>query len=63
MMPDLGRYWLEVTASYAVGLALLGLIVLLVWRRSRAVRVRLAEIEGRRAAEATGTAERTAADA
>jgi heme exporter protein D len=48
-MPDLGRYWLEVTASYVVGLGLLALLVLMIWRRSRLVRARLAEIEGRRA--------------
>ena len=48
MMPDLGAYWMEVTASYAVGLSILALLVLLVWRRSRAVRRQLAEMETRR---------------
>lgn len=57
-MPDLGRYWLEVTASYVVGLGMLALLVLMIWRRNRIVRARLAEIEGRRAATATPARER-----
>ncbi len=48
MIPDLGPYWLEVTASYVVSLAVLGLLVLGVWRRSLRVRRELAEIEARR---------------
>jgi heme exporter protein D len=50
MIPDLGRYWLEVTASYVVGLGLLAVLVVLILRRNRAMRARLAEMEGRRAA-------------
>ena len=47
MMPDLGRYWVEVTASYGFSLAVLGLLVALVWRRSVAVKRALAEAEAR----------------
>ena len=50
-MPDLGRYWMEVTASYVVALSILALLVLMVWRRSRAVRKQLAELEARRGGE------------
>ena len=52
MIPDLGRYGLWVLSSYAVGLALLAVLVLLIWRRNRTVRARLAEIEARRPAAA-----------
>ena len=48
MMPDLGRYWVEVTASYVIGLAILAALVLLIWRRSRAVKRQLDAIEARR---------------
>jgi heme exporter protein D len=48
MMPDLGKYWLEVSASYGVSLAILGGLVLLILRRSRQVRLQLAEMEARR---------------
>jgi heme exporter protein D len=54
MMPDLGPYWLEVTAAYVVSLAGLALMVGLVWRRSRKVRAELDEIEARRAGRPGG---------
>jgi heme exporter protein D len=51
MMPELGRYAGTVLGAYAVTLVLLGLLVLLSWRRSAAVRRRLAELEARRKGE------------
>ena len=47
MMPDLGPYWLEVTASYAVSLAILGGLVALIWRRNARIRRELSEMEAR----------------
>jgi heme exporter protein CcmD len=52
MIPDLGKYSVWVLSSYAVGLALLAALILLVWRRNRIVRARLAEMEARRPAAA-----------
>ncbi|MFD1914344.1 heme exporter protein CcmD [Halodurantibacterium flavum] len=47
MMPDLGRYALEVALAYGVSLALLGaLIAGTLWRGAR-VRRALAEVEKR----------------
>ncbi len=47
MMPDLGRYALEVLASYGVSLGLLAaLVVLTLWRAAR-VRAELHEVEAR----------------
>lgn len=48
MMPDLGRYWLEVTASYVISLGILALLVGLVWWRSRSVKRQLEAMESRR---------------
>ena len=48
MMPDLGRYWLEVSASYGVSLAILALLVVLTLRRHARVKSQLAEMEARR---------------
>lgn len=48
MMPDLGKYWLEVSASYAVSLAILAMLVLLIARRNARVKAQLAEMEARR---------------
>jgi heme exporter protein D len=46
-MPDLGRYALEVLASYGVSLGLLaGLVALTLWRAAR-VRAELREVEAR----------------
>ncbi len=48
MMPDLGRYALEVSLAYAISLGLIGLLVLWYWLRSRSVRRQLEEIETRK---------------
>jgi heme exporter protein D len=48
MMPDLGRYALEVSLAYLGSLALLGGLVAWVWWRGRAARARLAAVEARR---------------
>jgi heme exporter protein D len=48
MMPDLGRYAVEVGLAYGVTLALLAGLVAWVWWRGRRMRARLAEIEARR---------------
>jgi heme exporter protein CcmD len=45
MMPDLGKYALEVNGSYVLSLMVLGLITGLYVKRSRAVRRALAELE------------------
>ncbi len=50
MIPDLGKYAVEVLAAYGVSIALLlGLIGASVWR-SRKVRARLATVEAAREA-------------
>lgn len=48
MMPDLGRYFLEVTLAYGVSLGLLAVLALWVWLRGRAVRRALDEFENSR---------------
>ncbi|MFU8898502.1 heme exporter protein CcmD [Roseinatronobacter thiooxidans] len=48
MMPDLGRYALEVSLAYLVSLGLLGGLALWYWARARSVRRQLDEIETRR---------------
>ena len=45
MMPDLGKYALEVNGSYVLSLMVLGMITGLYVKRSRAVRRALAELE------------------
>lgn len=44
-MPDLGKYIVEVLASYGASLALLAVIVLLTLRRGRAARLALQKAE------------------
>ena len=44
-MPDLGKYATEVLAAYGISLALLGLLVLVVWVRSRRAKKALEDIE------------------
>jgi heme exporter protein D len=46
--PDLGRYAGTVLGAYGVTLVLLAALVAASWRRSVAVRRRLAEVEARR---------------
>ncbi|QYX57905.1 heme exporter protein CcmD [Roseovarius sp. SCSIO 43702] len=48
MMPDLGKYAVEVMASYAVSLALIAGLVWLSLHRARKARRALEEIETRR---------------
>ena len=48
MMPDLGRYALEVTLAYVASLGMIALLVLWYWMRGRTVRRQLDEIETRR---------------
>ena len=48
MIPDLGKYAVEVSLAYVVSLALLTAIVALSVRQSRKVKRRLDEAEGRR---------------
>ncbi len=48
MMPDLGRYALEVSLAYLVSLGLIGVLALWYWARARSVRRQLDEIETRR---------------
>ncbi|MEI4196667.1 heme exporter protein CcmD [Roseovarius sp. E0-M6] len=48
MMPDLGKYALEVLASYVASLALIAVLVGLSLRRARKVRDALNEVEARR---------------
>ncbi len=45
MMPDLGRYAMEVSLAYVASLGLLAVLVLWVWLRGRAVRRALDEFE------------------
>jgi len=47
MMPDLGRYVVEVTLAYGVSLALLAGLVGWIWRRGIRVRRELDAIETR----------------
>lgn len=46
-MIDLGQYTVEVLGSYAGTLALIGILILATWRRARAVKRRLSELEDR----------------
>ncbi|MCV6597172.1 MAG: heme exporter protein CcmD [Mangrovicoccus sp.] len=48
MMPDLGKYAFEVVSAYLVSLGLIAILVGLSWRRAKAVRARLRELEQRR---------------
>lgn len=48
MMPDLGRYALEVSLAYLASLGLIGGLVLWYFLRGRSVRRQLTEIETRR---------------
>ncbi len=48
MIPDLGRYALEVSLAYLISLGLIAALVLWVWMRARAVRRQLSEVENRR---------------
>lgn len=45
MMPDLGKYAVEVLSAYAASLVLLAVLILLTLRRGRAARAELREIE------------------
>ena len=47
MIPDLGRYAVEVLSAYVVSLLLLGGIVVWYWMRARAVRRQLDQVEQR----------------
>jgi len=38
MMPDLGKYATEVLMAYGISFVLLDVMVLLIWRRSRAAK-------------------------
>jgi len=48
MMPDLGRYALEVSLAYLGSLFALGSLVAWVWLRGRRMRERLDAVEARR---------------
>jgi heme exporter protein D len=48
MMPDLGKYVVEVLSAYAVSIGLIVAIVLLSLSRARRVKAELNEIEDRR---------------
>ncbi|MGY6694741.1 MAG: heme exporter protein CcmD [Roseinatronobacter sp.] len=48
MIPDLGRYTLEVSLAYIASLMLIGGLVLWYWLRGRSVRRQLDEVETRR---------------
>ena len=54
MMPDLGRYAVEVLSAYAVSLGLLALLIGSTVRRNRQMREALAEVEARREAAKNG---------
>ena len=45
MMPDLGKYAIEVLSAYAASLTLLAALIYLTLRRGRTARRALAEIE------------------
>ena len=45
MMPDLGKYAVEVLSAYAASLALLGLLIVITLRKGRAARAALEEVE------------------
>ncbi len=48
MMPDLGRYAVEVSAAYVVSLALIAALVAISLARGARVRRQLREVEARR---------------
>ena len=48
MMPDLGKYAVEVALAYGVSITLIAVILVLSVLRSRRVQRQLKEIEGRR---------------
>lgn len=45
MMPELGKYATEVLSAYGISIALLVLLVLMVWNRSRRAKKALDEVE------------------
>ena len=45
MMPDLGKYAVEVTSAYVISLALMAFIIGISWRRYVRVRAELEKIE------------------
>lgn len=45
MMPDLGKYAVEVLSAYAASLVLLAALILLTLRRGRAARAELQRVE------------------
>lgn len=47
MIPDLGKYAVEVLSAYGVSLLLLGVITGLSWRRFRRVREEMERVERR----------------
>ena len=47
MMPDLGKYAVEVLSAYAISLTLLGGLIWFSWRKSRRVKAALKEVEAR----------------
>lgn len=49
MMPDLGRYALEVSLAYILSLGLIAGLGLLYWLRGRAVKRALHDFEARKA--------------
>lgn len=49
MIPDLGKYYVEVLSAYVVTLVLLALLIAMSWLRARRVRRALEETEQRRA--------------
>lgn len=48
MMPDLGKYAVEVVSAYVVSLALIGALAGWYWARGRAVRRQLQDVEVRK---------------
>jgi heme exporter protein D len=48
MMPDLGKYAVEVTSAYVVSLALILALAAWYWARGRAVRRQLHDVEIRK---------------
>lgn len=49
MMPDLGRYAVEVISAYLASLSLIGALGAWYWLRGRAVRRALEDVEARKA--------------
>lgn len=48
MIPDLGKYAVEVSLAYGVSIALLALIIVLSWTKSRKVHQALQDAEARK---------------